>query len=646
MNDSDNIGRLLAMPRLAKQAIAFVVDVTAAALSVVIAFYLRVGEPPAIDMALVGTIVTAILLSTPIFIAFGMYRAIFRFAGWASVVAIARAVLLYGVFFAGVYTLIGLPGVPRTVGLIQPIVMLLLLGASRGTVRFYFDRRADRTQLHSKTPNVLIYGAGAAGRQLANAIRTTGEMRVAGFLDDNPALHRATIDNIRVLPPADLTKVVTRKQISDVLLAIPSATRARRSAIVQEMRGRNLHVRTLPGLIDLARGNVSVSDLRELEIEDLLGRPPVAPDNALLGASLSGRVVLVTGAGGSIGSELCRQILRLRPARLLLAELSEFALYTIHQELLGVVESEGGDPEQLVPLLASVVDARRMNEIIGHWRPDIIYHAAAYKHVPLVEHNVVEGVRNNAIGTYTVARLAREHRVPRFVLISTDKAVRPTNIMGASKRFAEMTLQAMQYEGGPTCFSMVRFGNVLGSSGSVVPLFRHQIAQGGPLTITHPEITRYFMLIPEAAQLVLHAGALATGGDVFVLDMGEPVKIVDLARNIVELSGLAVRDAANPDGDVEIRVVGLRPGEKLFEELLIGNDPQPTSHPRIMRAREDFLAWPRLGALFDEMLAALEEGDAPRVQALLKTIVNDYRPNSPLVDHVALQTAAATSCAA
>ncbi|MBY0520848.1 MAG: polysaccharide biosynthesis protein, partial [Sphingomonas sp.] len=483
-------------------------------------------------------------------------------------------------------------------------------------------------------PRVMIYGSGSAGRQLASAIRSCNEMRVAGFVDDDPSLWGKTIDGVPVFGPHGLEKIIQRRDITDMLLAVPSASRARRTEIVHQMRALNLHVRTLPGLLDMARGDVSINDLRELDIEDLLGRPPVAPDKKLLQGSIEHKIVLVTGAGGSIGSELCRQIAQQRPALLLLVDVSEFNLYTIHQDLERASSVWNYDNAMLVPLLASVTDAQRMEEIIATWRPDVVFHAAAYKHVPLVEHNAVEGVRNNVFGTYTLARLARAYGIRNFVLISTDKAVRPTNIMGASKRLAELVLQAMQADEGPTCFSMVRFGNVLGSSGSVVPLFRRQVAEGGPITITHIDITRYFMTIPEAAQLVLHAGAMALGGDVFVLDMGEPVKIIDLARNIVELSGLTVRDQANPNGDIEIHTVGLRPGEKLFEELLIGDNPSPTRHPRILRANESSLGWDDLKVMLDDLESAIQSGDAKRARTMLSKVVPEYRPTPTIVDWV------------
>jgi FlaA1/EpsC-like NDP-sugar epimerase len=396
----------------------------------------------------------------------------------------------------------------------------------------------------------------------------------------------------------------------------------------------HVQVRTLPSVNELAQGRVGISDLRELDIDDLLGREPVSPNHILLGKNIVGKVVLVTGAGGSIGSELCRQILAIGPATLLLIEHSEFALYAIHQELEDKLSELN---TELVPLLASVRDEARMREIMVTWKPDTLYHAAAYKHVPLVEHNPIEGIKNNTWGTLTAARIAAEQGVADFVLISTDKAVRPTNIMGASKRLAEMVLQALADTMPQTRFSMVRFGNVLGSSGSVVPKFRRQIRDGGPITLTHPDITRYFMTIPEAAQLVIQAGAMAKGGDVFVLDMGQPVRIKDLAERMVELSGLSLIDDDNPDGDIEIQITGLRPGEKLFEELLIGDNPKPTSHARIMKAHEEYLAWPLLALQLDALEAALERADMATMQDLLVQLVSGYAPNDEAVDWVGLE---------
>jgi FlaA1/EpsC-like NDP-sugar epimerase len=632
------INRALELPRATKRLIALSIDAVMCVVSVWFAFYLRLGYWPHLAAEPAHPVLASIAIALPIFVSFGLYRAIFRYAGSEALITIARAVALYSLPFMLIYTVIGIDGTPRTIGIIQPILLLLLISASRTLARTMFGESYTRLWRASDKPRVLIYGAGVAGRELASALNGSSEMRLVGFIDDDAALWRSTMFGVPIFSPDAVEREVEKQRVTDILLAIPSSTRARRAEIVTQLRELGVHVRTLPSMLDIARGAVSVGDLKDLEIEDLLGRSPIPPDEHLLRMNITGKVVMVTGAGGSIGSELCRQIIRQGPALLLLVDLSEFNLYAIHKELSRVVADsenvEEADDIGLLPLLASVSDARRMEEIISTWLPDTIYHAAAYKHVPLVEHNAVEGIRNNVYGTLTTARLAREYRTANFVLISTDKAVRPTNIMGTSKRLAEMVLQAMHEEGGQTCFSMVRFGNVLGSSGSVVPLFRDQISSGGPITITHADITRYFMTIPEAAQLVLQAGAMGTGGDVFVLDMGEPVRIVDLARNMIELSGLTVRDEETPDGDIAIDIVGLRPGEKLYEELLIGNDPIPSSHPRIMRSHEHFLPWRELGGHFASLSAALDAGDAAAARATIRMIVPEYQPNSNLVDLV------------
>jgi FlaA1/EpsC-like NDP-sugar epimerase len=439
-------------------------------------------------------------------------------------------------------------------------------------------------------------------------------------------------------------------------MAIPSASRRRRNEILKKMSGHHVAIRTLPSITDLAEGRVTTSDLRDLDIDDLLGREAVVPNHILLAKNISTRVVLVTGAGGSIGGELCRQIIKLKPEKLLLVDISEFALYAIHSELEGIREASGdGNTTRIVPLLASVQDEERMREIMDTWLPETVYHAAAYKHVPLVEHNLAEGVKNNVIGTITTAQVAIEKGVSDFVLISTDKAVRPTNVMGASKRLAELCLQALcalqaqqtadrgskkTSQGAPpaqtskTKLSMVRFGNVLDSSGSVIPKFRKQIRDGGPITLTHPEITRYFMTIPEAAQLVIQAGAMAKGGDVFVLDMGESVKIADLARRMVELSGLSVRDEATPDGDIEIVITGLRPGEKLYEELMLGDDPKPTMHPKIQRAQDPFISWHELEVDLETLRVLLSHNNVEVILTMLQKLVAGYQPNDEVVDWV------------
>jgi FlaA1/EpsC-like NDP-sugar epimerase len=653
---------VLALPRAVKRGVVLALDGALCLLSVWLAFYLRSGSFAPLSGPAIWPAVASVALALPVFVTSGLYRAIFRYSGLPAMVAVGRAMLLYGLAFAAIFTFWGVDGVPRTVGLIQPILLLLLVGASRAAARVWLGGLYNQQLRKASLPQALIYGAGNAGRQLASAMANSHEIRVVGFLDDDDRLHGHVLNGLPIHNPADLSEFLNGAAVSDVLLALPSVSRKRRNEILEALKPHKLAVRTLPGLSDIATGKVSLSDVRELDIDDLLGREPVKPNGLLLNLNTHQKTVLVTGAGGSIGSELCRQIIKTNPKQLLLVEMSEFALYQIQQELQATLVDErqnvvqGNEPEQpvvscepkmeIVPLLASVCDEVRMQEIMDTWKPHTVYHAAAYKHVPLVEHNPAEGVRNNVWGTRVCAEAAARNGVRNFVLISTDKAVRPTNIMGATKRLAEMVLQALaevnaavavqgdRTQTAITTFSMVRFGNVLGSSGSVVPLFREQIKNGGPITLTHADITRYFMTIPEAAQLVIQAGAMGQGGDVFVLDMGEPVKIIDLARRMVELSGLTVRDELNPDGDIELAVTGLRPGEKLYEELLIGDNPKPTQHQRIMKAHEQYLTWPQLEGKLNALSMAMSVNDVPVIRALLKDLVSGYEPSGEVVDWV------------
>ena len=641
----------LALPRPVKRSTVLLLDAALCVFTVWLAFYLRLGSFVPLSGPAVWPALASVVLALPIFVTSGLYRAIFRYSGLPAMVAVARAMVLYGLAFAAVFTFIGVPDVPRTVGIIQPILLLVLVGASRAAARVWLGGLYHQQLRKAALPQTLIYGAGSAGRQLASAMANSYEIRVVGFLDDDDRLHGHVLNGLPIHNPADLAEILSVSPITDVLLALPSVSRQRRNDILNNLKPHKVAVRTLPGLSDIATGKVSLSDVRELDIDDLLGREPVKPNGLLLNLNTHHKTVVVTGAGGSIGSELCRQILKTAPKQLLLVEMSEFALYQIHQEFHGYEEVE------IVPLLASVCDEVRMHEIMNTWKPHTVYHAAAYKHVPLVEHNPAEGVRNNVWGTRTCAEAAVRNGVRNFVLISTDKAVRPTNIMGATKRLAEMVLQALAVgDGSPrfarddsasvtasvtasaakqsTTFSMVRFGNVLGSSGSVVPLFREQIKNGGPITLTHADITRYFMTIPEAAQLVIQAGAMGQGGDVFVLDMGQPVKIIDLARRMVELSGLTVRDETRPDGDIEIAVAGLRPGEKLFEELLIGDNPKPTQHARIMKAHEPFLPWAQLEQKLNALSIAMSVNDVPVIRCMLQQLVSGYQPSGEVVDWV------------
>jgi FlaA1/EpsC-like NDP-sugar epimerase len=619
---------LLDMPRELKRLLALVVDVALCALTVWLALCLRLEHWVQLQPEHWWAVLGSIAIALPLFVRFGLYRAIFRFSGWNAMVSLAQAMALYSIFYATIFTVISVPGVPRTVGVIQPLLLLVSVGLTRVLVRYWLGGLYRTILQKSRMPGVLIYGGGQAGRQLAAALSRSNEHRLLGFLDDDAQLQGNSLDGRTVYAPGELEYLIKELGVTDVLLALPSINREQRKEILARLSHLPVHVRTLPAMSDLASGRVTMNDVRELDIEDLLGRDPVSPDEALLNRLIRGKVVMVTGAGGSIGSELCRQIAVCAPRTMLLVENSEFALYQIHREL------ETAHPGlELVPLLASVQDEARMTQIMQTGRPDTVYHAAAYKHVPLVEHNPVQGLRNNVWGTWVCARAAQAAGTSHFVLISTDKAVRPTNVMGASKRLAEMVLQALSAEPGQaTTFAMVRFGNVLGSSGSVVPLFREQIGRGGPITLTHPDINRYFMTIPEAAQLVIQAGAMAEGGDVFVLDMGEPVRIIDLARRMVELSGLRVKDENQPDGDIEIQITGLRPGEKLYEELLIGNNAQPTAHARIMRALEDFLPWVELVDVLNTLDQAMMANDVNTLRAMLQVCVHGYEPTGAAAD--------------
>ncbi len=627
----DFIFRVLQIQRTSKRLVAIGVDIALCSLTTWLAFCLRLDSWIMLSGVQWVTIPASIAIAIPIFVRFGLYRAIFRFMGWSAFFAIVKAVSLYGIIYLTIFTTLSIPGVPRSVGILQPLLLLIAVGMSRLVVRYFLGQTYRRIVDGVGRSNVLIYGAGSVGRQLTSALENSGEQKVVGFLDDDQSLHGAVINGVLVFDPAELGTLVARQNVKTVLLALPNLDAPRRKEIIESLRGLRVAVRLAPNVSEIAKGKIDASAFQELDLHDLLGREPVGPNADLLTRKIKSRVVMVTGAGGSIGSELCRQILNLQPQTILLIEQSEFSLYSIHAEL---VRQFPDAEECIVPLLASVFDERRIAEILATWKVDTIYHAAAYKHVPLVEHNPIEGVRNNVFGTLVVARTAIKEGVESFVLISTDKAVRPTNVMGASKRLAEMALQALSETAPGTKLSMVRFGNVLGSSGSVVPLFREQIRNGGPITLTHPDITRFFMTIPEASQLVIQASAMAEGGDVFVLDMGEPVKIFDLARRMVELSGLTVRDESNPEGDIEFVTTGLRPAEKLYEELLIGDNPAPSSHPLIMRAREDFIPWSILQASLTELEQCMCTGDVPGLKNLLSSLIAGYTPTADIIDFV------------
>jgi FlaA1/EpsC-like NDP-sugar epimerase len=641
---SHSLRRVLAMPRGLKQLIMAAADTVACLLALWLAINYNRAPWPQEAVPQLWLYVMYSVLAPIVFACLGLYRAVFRYTSLGTVVSTARAIAIYVVILVVLIYL--LPGhTPWQLAVMQPWLLFTFMVGGRSVIRYTLGTdRSGRASMEVR-PRLFIYGAGASGAAAAQAVEASHEFVIVGFLDDDDRLVGRHINGHPIHSPRRLESLITQFSATDVLLAMPTITRARRNSILTTLRQYPLHVRTLPSMSVAGMSEVKAG-VQELDVEDLLGREPVSPNPILMRRHNAGRTVLVTGAGGSIGSELCRQLLQLKPERLLLLEHSEFALYAIHDDLQRMASRLGLSVE-VIPLLGSVCDARRVDEVLNGWPVDIIYHAAAYKHVPMVEHNPAEGLRNNTFGTLVCAVQATRHGVGQFVLVSTDKAVRPTNVMGASKRLAELILQALasakqvrlNINGLPheeccmrTQYCMVRFGNVLGSSGSVVPLFRQQIRRGGPLTVTHEEVTRYFMTIPEAAQLVIQAGAMATGGDVFVLDMGQPIRILDLARRMVELSGLKVQDAATPDGDIAITVSGLRPGEKLYEELLIGNQPEGTEHPSIMKAREHYFKWPELQERLRVIQAAMEQNDVPALRNLLMELVSGYQPERDIVD--------------
>ena len=612
---------LLEMERGKKGAVVLVMDGILCLASIFISFSLRVGALAFPLQPLLLFTIVALPLFVPIFLYSGAYSTIFRFVGGRTIFHLARACTIYAIPLIAIFLVWSVPQIPRTVALLHPMIFFGLAATCRIMVRHFLTEVVLPGKFRGGISRVLIYGAGSAGQQLASSIRHEPSLVPVGFIDDDVRLHRQKLDGMAIYSSEALEEILLEKRVDTVLLALPRIGRARRAQIVTQLRPHNLHVRTLPNIREIAGGEVSINDLRDVQIEDLLGRDQVQPNDILLGRTIVGKTVLVTGAGGSIGAELCRQIIVTGARRLVLLEISEFALYQIELELQAIKVERRLAKVDIVAVMASVVDAQKMAEVFAQWQPDTVFHAAAYKHVTLVEANQIEGISNNVLGTHTIVNAACDAGVANFILVSTDKAVRPTNVMGASKRAAEQVVQARAVNSGKTKLSIVRFGNVLGSSGSVVPLFRQQIEAGGPITLTHRDVTRFFMTIPEAAQLVIQAGGMAKGGEVFVLEMGEPVRIYDLARSMVELSGLSVIDPANPDGDIEIIEVGLRPGEKLYEELLIGNSPQGTVHDRIMMAEECFLPEENIETMLQELRVVRE----PKLAlAVLKRFVPEF----------------------
>ncbi|MGL0926838.1 nucleoside-diphosphate sugar epimerase [Vibrio vulnificus] len=628
----DKLAYIWSLPRVHKRLISLAIDTLLITFSFFMAIWVRYGEV-AISVSaetwltLAGTVVVTLITFTRL----GLYRAVLRYLTFHALTVVvfgalisALSITTFAYFFNA--------EVPRTVPVIYMTFLALLCGGARMMVRSLIVQASRKG-----CERVLIYGAGSTGRQLAIALRNAETYQVKGFIDNDPSLENTIIQGLTVHSSLQISRLVEKQEIEKILLAMPRATRSERKAIIDGLLHLPVEVLTVPDFKDIVNGNATVDELKDVAIEDLLGRDPVEPNPELMKANIHGKVVMVTGAGGSIGSELCRQIVRQKPKTLILFELSEYGLYEIDKELSGMVEAMQLEVE-IIPLLGSVQRINRLSATMRAFGVQTVYHAAAYKHVPLVEYNVVEGVRNNVFGTYYSAKAAIEAGVESFVLISTDKAVRPTNVMGTSKRMAELALQALAAKENDkvngTRFCMVRFGNVLGSSGSVIPLFKRQIEEGQAITVTHPDIIRYFMTIPEAAQLVIQAGAMGKGGDVFVLDMGEPVKIVDLAKNLIQLSGLEVKSSDNPNGDIEIKFTGLRPGEKLYEELLIGDNVEGTDHERIMTANEQFLPLEEFNQILDNLDRACHEFDHETIRQILLETPTGFNPTDGIGDLV------------
>jgi len=623
----------LSRSRNKKRLITVAVDFFAIIFSLWLALSLRYGVIYLPEKQQLWIFLLAPLIAIPVFIRFGLYRAIVRYLGMHALWTVVKATSFYALLFALIVLLAGVEHVPRTVYGINALILMLFSGGSRLIARWWFANSIGDNAINKSTrrriPPVIIYGAGASGAQMVAALKMSRQLRPVAFIDDDPSLYRQQINGLTVYSFSELAYVIKKFYVNDVLLAMPSASRGQRHKLITLLEPYPVHVRTLPGLIDLAEGKVTVADIQEVDIADLLGREPVEPEQDLLHANIADKAVMVTGAGGSIGSELCRQIIKLEPTTLVLYELNEFVLYTIEKELQSF-----GLHVPIIAVLGNVLNQPRLESVCQRFSINTIYHAAAYKHVPMVEKNTSEGIRNNVFGTLSCAKAAINSNVETFVLISTDKAVRPTNTMGASKRFAELVLQGLSDDKSQntTRFTMVRFGNVLGSSGSVVPLFRQQIANGGPVTVTDERIIRYFMTIPEAAELVIQAGAMGQGGDVFVLEMGEAVRIIDLAQRMIHLSGFIEKNGAHPEGDIEIIFTGLRPGEKLYEELLIGDNVSETKHQKIMRAQEKVIAWSKLENILQQLKKHNDSDNCQQVRDILIEHVDGFKPQCTVED--------------
>lgn len=623
---------ILSLPRSVKILIALLCDINICLVSVWISFYLRLDQIIFIKGPVATAAYISVSLLLPILWFSGLYRTIFRYSVSNILSVVLMSSLIYGLSFFITISMFGVSGIPRSIGIIQPMLLFFGILSSRMFTKYILGSIKNVKSSFCKT--ALIYGAGNAGQQLALVLESNIEFKIVGFLDDDKRKHGQILEGRPIYALDQLDEVVKSNNIELVLLALPSINRFRRNQIISRLQKHKLIIHTLPSVKDIIAGKVSVSDIRELDINDLLNRETISPKKKLLIKNIKSQVVLVTGAGGSIGSELCRQITKINPELLILCEQNEFALYKIYEEL-----KEFEKKTKIIPLLASIQDEKKMNEILKIFKVNTIYHSAAYKHVPLVESNISASVINNVFGTLSVAKAAIAQNVSNFVLISSDKAVRPKNIMGATKRLAELCVQGLyhKYRNKKISMSIVRFGNVIDSSGSVIPKFKQQIKQGGPVTLTHPDVTRYFMTIPEAAQLVIQAGAMSNKCDVFVLDMGKSIKIIDLIYRIIDLSGLTVKDNKNPYGDIEIKIIGLRPGEKLYEELLLGDNPQVTKHKKIKKAQDPFIPYIELEKYLEKLKILINDQKIDEIKSFLEKIIDNYYSDYEIVDHFYLK---------
>ena len=622
------------LPRFAKKIIAIIFDLCLCVLCTWFAFYLRLDQFISIKGAGLTAAMLSFALALPALWLFGLYKTIFRYSDLSIMTSVSIALLVYGLLYFSVFGVYGVKDIPRSIGILQPMLLFFAVVSSRLFVKYLLGGNYFSKNRSFFLKNILVYGAGSAGRQLVSSLANNSEFNIVGFLDDDDRLHGQILQGQKIYPILKIADLIKSKEVQLILLALPSIPRSRRNEILKNLSNYSLQVKTLPTVTDIIQGRVNLSDIKDLDMDDILSRDQVLPNPKLLSKNITSKVVLVTGAGGSIGSELVRQILKQNPEKLLLLDLNEFALYKIYEEVKITYENL-----MVIPLLVNVQDQTKVSEIFKNFKVDTIYHAAAYKHVPLVEENISESIKNNVFATLAVTKAALSQQVENFVFVSSDKAVRPTNIMGASKRLSELCVQGLykNAKNNRTNMSIVRFGNVLESSGSVIPKFKKQIKDGGPITLTHPDVTRYFMTLTEASQLVIQAGAMSADCDIFILDMGESVKIKDLIYKIVRLSGKSVKDENNIEGDIEIKVIGLRPGEKLYEELLLGDNPQKTQHPKIQKAQDPFIPFNQLEVDLNNLKNLLDNNKVLEIKELLSKIVKTYQSNSAIVDHVYLE---------